>query len=128
MDDSNIVTKNPRLEIAGADDFDFQHIEEALTVLAFNDVCARVGSGKFFYLPEPVSSLTPLEHKPTPDHMHLQSVVPCLLFVQYSWDLQEKETYLKGNASERWRNVQGLLSLDPPERRAASFCVRISRN
>ena len=119
MDSPNLATdefSHPRLSTAIADEFDLLLNDEALTVLALNDMCAQLGLGKFFYLPEPDT----LALNPSPDgsvsvHRHLKSVVPRLLYTQYVWNSQDQATYREGDEIKRWHFVQSKsCSSDDP--------------
>lgn len=77
--------------------------KEAAAVLALNDAAARLGLGRYYYLPE---SKQPRKNQKGCVALH--SVVPRLMYTASKWRKSEIDEYWKLDDKKRYDHVQGI--------------------
>lgn len=83
--------------------------KEAVAVLEFNDACARIGCGRFFWIPEDNYLTTSKTSEGVFTVLHHKSTVPRLLYAHHVWSLEEKGAYLTSDVRVRWDHVQSMF-------------------
>ena len=78
--------------------------KEAAAVLVLNDAAARLGLGRYYYLPE---SKEPCKNQKGCVALH--SVVPRLMYTPTKWRKSEIDAYWKLDDKKRYDHAQGML-------------------